>query len=320
VTSTTIAGGLVDAHAHLTLDLEDVGLEPGPGRVPVNVAAAWSAGVVALRDAGSRAGIDPASLDPARQVAAGPFLAPAGRYHEQLHVPVSGEALVDVVERLARDGAPWVKVVADFPGPDGDWFAAPVNYPVDLVTRAVAAAHEHGARVMAHVSGAVVDELVRAGVDSIEHGPLIEEPLLAEMARRGTLWCPTVATIERHIAPLRGAVPAVGEQFARWSRTLRAALALDVALLVGSDELGPRGVAAECEALVRLGGLTPAQALHAASDGAREALALPAVAGDAATFDGDPAADVTALGRVVEVARGDARQAVTRGPAERRRP
>ncbi|HWH92817.1 MAG TPA: amidohydrolase family protein [Baekduia sp.] len=301
MSATTIMGGLVDAHAHLTLDLEDAGLAPGPGRVPINVAAAWSTGVLALRDAGSRDGIAAAQLDPARQVAAGPFLAPEGGYHAHLMVPTAPGALVEAVIAQARAGTRWIKVIADFPGADGNWFGAPANYEVDEIARAVAAAHAHGARVMAHVSGPLVDALVRAGVDSIEHGPLIEEPLLAEMAQRGTLWCPTVATIERHLAPLRGKAPAIDEQFARWPRTLPAAVALDVALLVGTDELGPRGLAAEAEALVRLGGLAPRDVVHAATAGARAALDLPAVAGDSATFDGDPAVDVTALGRVLEV-------------------
>jgi imidazolonepropionase-like amidohydrolase len=294
---TTIAGGLVDAHAHLTLDLEDAGLAPGPGRVPVNVAAAWSAGVLALRDAGSRDGIAPELLDGARAVAAGPFLAPAGGHLPHLiGTPTPPGALVAAVEAQVATGLPWIKVMADFPGADRDWFAPNVNYATGELAAAVAAAHAGGARVMAHVSGPVVGELVRIGVDAIEHGPSIEEELVAELARRGTLWCPTVATIERHL-------PAGHPAIARWGRTLPLAVCLGVPVLAGSDELGPRGVAVECEALVRLGGLTPAQALAAATDVPRAALRLPAVAGDGATFDGDPATDVTALARVLAVRR-----------------
>jgi imidazolonepropionase-like amidohydrolase len=303
VSGTTIPGGLVDAHAHLTLDLEEVGLPPGPGRVPVNVAAAHAAGVLALRDAGSRAGIGQAALDPARQVAAGRFLAPAGGALPHLIDPTPPDALVTEVVRQARSGVPWIKLMADYPGADGDWFGAPANYEPALLERAVAAAHEHGARVMAHVSGPLVDALVRMGVDSIEHGPLVDGPLVEEMARRGTLWCPTVATIERHLLPIRDAVPAAEAAFARWGTSLPLAVALGVPVLVGSDELGPRGVAVEAEALVRIGRLTPAQALHAATVGARAALRLPAVPGDEVVVDGDPAVDVTALGRVLAVRR-----------------
>src|ERR1700712_4601742 len=78
---TTIAGGLVDAHAHLTLDLDGAGSASaeGPARVAVNAAATHGAGVLAIRDAGSREGIAGAGSGSLRRViAAGPFLAPEG--------------------------------------------------------------------------------------------------------------------------------------------------------------------------------------------------------------------------------------------------
>ncbi|HWI72800.1 MAG TPA: amidohydrolase family protein [Baekduia sp.] len=304
MTLTTIPGGLVDAHAHYTLDLDDAGLPEGDwaARVAHNLAAARAAGVLAARDAGSRDGLDPALLGGAQVVAAGRFLAPAGRYHAHLIRPTPPEELVAESERQARGGVPWVKVIADFPGADGNWFAPVVNYEVALVERAVAAAHAHGARVMAHVSGPVVGELVRIGVDSIEHGPLIDAALVDEMAARGTLWCPTVATIERHIAPLRDVAPPVAACFERWARTLPLAVARGVPVLAGSDELGPAGVAAEAEALVRIGGLTPAQATHAATAVPRRVLGLPADAGEAVTFDGDPTKDIMSLARVRTIA------------------
>jgi imidazolonepropionase-like amidohydrolase len=304
VPATTIPGGLVDAHAHLTLDLEEAGLAPGPGRVAINIAAAHSAGVLAMRDAGSRDGIAPDLLDPARQIAASRFLAPAGGHRPHLHEPIARDELVDAVAAEARAGVPWVKIMADFPGADGNWFAPVVLFEPALVARAVEVAHEHGARVMVHVSGPVVADLVRAGVDSVEHGPLVDEALLEEMADRGTLWCPTIGTIERHLRPIHDVLPDVPRAFERWGRTLPLAVELGVPVLAGSDELGPHGLAREAEALVRIGGLSPAQALHAASAGARAALALPAVDGDAVVVDGDPTQDVSALGRVLEVRRG----------------
>jgi imidazolonepropionase-like amidohydrolase len=291
VTPTTIPGGLVDAHAHWTLDL-------GAGRgVAANRAAARAAGVLAVRDAGSRDGIPPRELDPAREVAAGAFLAPEGGHLPHLLEPTPPAALVDAARAQVAGGVPWVKVMADFPGPDRDWFAPRVNYDMDVIAEVVRVAHAGGARVMAHVSGPSVGALVEAGVDSIEHGPMVDEDVVEAMAERGTIWVPTVATIERHIGPLRAAPP-VAACFARWRRTLPRAVARGVPVLVGSDELGPAGVAVEAEALVRLGGLSPADVLRAATDAARAALRLPAPAGDVIAVDGDPASDVTALARV----------------------
>lgn len=281
---TTIPGGLVDAHAHWTLDL-------GAGRgVAANRAAARAAGVLAVRDAGSQTGIAPQELDAAREVAAGAFLAPEGGHLPHLLEPTPPEALLDAVRAQVAAGVPWIKVMADFPGPDRNWFAPRVNYDMGLIADVVGIAHAGGARVMVHVSGLSVGALVQAGVDSIEHGPMADDAVVEAMAQRGTIWVPTVATIERHTGPLEA-----------WRRTLPLAVALGVPVLVGTDELGPQGLATEAEALVRLGGLAPAEVLHAATDGARDALALPAPDGDAIVVDGDPAQDITALARVAEV-------------------
>jgi imidazolonepropionase-like amidohydrolase len=279
---TTIPGGLVDAHAHWTLDL-------GAGRgVAASRAAARAAGVLAVRDAGSRHGIAPEQLDAAREVAAGAFLAPAGGHLPNLLEPTAPEGLLDEVAAQVERGVPWIKVMADFPGPDRNWFAPVVNYDISLVAEVVRLAHAGGARVMAHVSGPTVGPLVEAGVDSIEHGPMADEAVVEAMAARGTAWVPTVGTIERHTGPLEA-----------WRRTLPLAVRLGVPVLVGSDELGPDGVAREAEALVRLGGLSAADVLHAATEGARAVLRLPVQDGDAATFDGDPREDIASLGRVV---------------------
>lgn len=268
---------------HWTLDL-------GAGRgVEANRAAARAAGVLAVRDAGSRLGLPAEELDAAREVAAGAFLAPAGGHLRHLLEPTPPAALVDAAAAQVAAGVPWVKVMADFPGRDRDWFAPRVNYDMDLIAEVVRVAHAGGARVMAHVSGPSVGALVQAGVDSIEHGPMIDEDVVEAMAERGTIWVPTVATIERHTGPLEA-----------WRRTLPLAVARGVPVLVGSDELGPvDGVAREAEALVRLGGLAPADVLRAATDDARAALRLPAPAGDGIAVAGDPTSDVTALARVV---------------------
>jgi imidazolonepropionase-like amidohydrolase len=289
---TTIPGGLVDAHAHLTIDFGHGGGIAGAR------AAARAAGVLACRDAGSKVGIDASLLDAGREGAAGRFLAPEGRYLKHLLEPTAPERLLEEVAAQVARGVPWIKLMADFPGPDRNWFAPIVNYEIELVAEAVRVAHDGGARVMAHVSGPIVGDLVTAGVDSIEHGPMADEAVVEAMAGRGTIWVPTVGTIEKHIAPLRDAAP-VAACFDRWRRTLPLAVALGVPVLVGSDELGPAGVAAEAEALVRLGGLSAADALHAATVGARSALRLPAQDGDAVTVGGDPREDVTALARVV---------------------
>jgi imidazolonepropionase-like amidohydrolase len=90
-----------------------------------------------------------------------------------------------------------VKVIADFPpitdgkpsGPPGP------TYSGEAIAAMAAAVHAAGGRVAAHVTTDFVAELVRAGVDSIEHGTAIDEPALRSMARTGAAWTPTLCAV-----------------------------------------------------------------------------------------------------------------------------
>src|SRR6516164_1376550 len=181
-----VVPGLVDAHAHPA-----VGREAGmpvalDGSEALNVLAAWAAsGVCLVRDTGSAGG--------SRLQAAGRFLAPAGRYFPAL-LPEAAppERLTELaVGELARGGR-WVKVIADFPPvTDGTPSGPPeLTYSGEEIKAMVAAVHAAGGRVAAHVTTAVVSDLVRAGVDSVEHGTAIDEPALRLMARTGAAWTP----------------------------------------------------------------------------------------------------------------------------------
>jgi imidazolonepropionase-like amidohydrolase len=56
---------------------------------------------------------------------------------------------------------------------------------------AVQAAHAAGARAAVHTfSEEGVEIMVRAGVDSVEHGTGLSLDLIDEMARRAPPWCP----------------------------------------------------------------------------------------------------------------------------------
>jgi imidazolonepropionase-like amidohydrolase len=186
-----VAPGLVDAHAHPAVG-------PGPaardGAWTLGELAAWAAtGVGLVRDTGSPGG-SVLSLDPGpglpRLQAAGRFLAPAGRYFPALlpeEVPQQRLTELALAE-LAR-GARWVKVIADFPpvtdgapsGPPGP------TYATEAVEAMIAAVHAAGGRVAAHVTTDAVARLVRAGVDSVEHGTALDESTLRLMAQANAL-------------------------------------------------------------------------------------------------------------------------------------
>src|SRR5690349_8356511 len=86
------------------------------------------------------------------------------------------------------------KVIADFPPvvdgtPSG---RAGPTYSPEAVEAMTAAVHAAGGRVAAHVTTDAVAHLVRAGVDSVEHGTALDESTLRLMAQAGTAWTPTL--------------------------------------------------------------------------------------------------------------------------------
>jgi imidazolonepropionase-like amidohydrolase len=199
-------------------------------------------------------------------------------------------------------GATWVKVVADFPGPDGNWFAPIVNYPPDALRALVVAVHAAGGRVAAHVSGPYVGEVVQAGVDSIEHGPLIDEELLEQLARGGGAWTPTLWTVVGTIEPIAASqLPIAGyvqEVLARLRMLIPLAERMGVTVLAGSDE-APHGALTREVTRLREFGLSARAAIAAASTVARTYLGLPGLVdgapADLVTFAVDPRERLDAL-------------------------
>jgi imidazolonepropionase-like amidohydrolase len=296
-----VAPGLVDAHAHPAL---------GPGLVPrdddetMTELAAWAAaGVALVRDTGSPGGsVLGLGLGPGlpRLQAAGRFLAPAGRYFPALlpeEVPEQRLTELALAE-LARGGR-WVKVIADFPPvvdgkPSGP---AALTYSVEAVEAMIAAVHAAGGRVAAHVTTDVVAQLVRAGVDSVEHGTSLDEDALRLMAEAGTAWTPTLCAVL--------AVPGnasektqrrVAEYRERLGELLPLAHRLGVPVLAGTDTAGT--VVREV-ALLAEHGLAPAAALAAATTtGYRflgEPFDQPGRSATLVTYQDDPREDLGVL-------------------------
>ena len=265
-----VVPGLVDAHAHPA-----VGREAG---MPValdasettNVLAAWAAsGVCLVRDTGSPGGsVLQLDLVPGmpRLQAAGRFLAPAGRYFPALLTEeVPQQRLTELaLSELAR-GSRWVKVIADFPpvadgmpsGPPG------LTYSGEAIEAMVTAVHAAGGRVAAHVATDIVSELVRAGVDSIEHGTAIDEAALRLMAQTGAAWTPTLcAVLSLPDTASEAATQRVADQRQRLHELLPLAQLLGVPILAGTDTAGT--IAREVTLLAEHG-LEPSAALKAAT-------------------------------------------------------
>lgn len=299
-----VVPGLVDAHAHPAVRWEagmPVALDTSE---TMNVLAAWAAcGLCLVRDTGSAGGsvleLDLVSGMPRLQ-AAGRFLAPAGRYFPAL-LPEAApqERLTELaVGELARGGR-WVKVIADFPPvTDGMPSGRPgVTYSREAIAAMVAAVHDAGGRVAAHVTTDVVSDLVRAGVDSIEHGTAIDESALRLMAQTGAAWTPTLcAVLGLPEAASEAARQRVAEYRQRLPELLPLAHRLGVPVLAGTDTAGT--IAREV-ALLAEHGLEPSAALKAATTTGYRFLGEPfGQAGQPATlvtYQDDPREDLKIL-------------------------
>jgi len=223
-------------------------------------------------------------------LAVGRFLAPANRYFPDLFAPIEADDLVEAITAEVRDGASWIKIVADFPYVEDGAPTAPAaaSYAFEVITAAVATAHALGARVAAHTTTSTVSDLVRAGVDSVEHGDALTTENLEELGARGGAWTPTLSSTFPGRTTIRDDERDYAE---RMSALLPVALRTGVTVLAGSDITGT--VPAEIGWLHRLG-LTIEQALDAAGASARTYLHAPDQ-DSIVTYRTDPRSDPDAL-------------------------
>jgi imidazolonepropionase-like amidohydrolase len=304
-----ILPGLVDAHCH-------IGIRPGGGPISdLNEARQLAAidraaGTLTIRDAGSPFPYAELDDDPdvPRLIRAGRHVAPIRRYLRDIGVEVADADLPATLAEQAKAGTGWVKLVGDWIDREiGD--LAPAFEPA-AVAAGIEAAHAAGAKVAVHTfSEEAVATLVRAGVDSVEHGTGLSVDLIDEMARRGTAFVPTMINIRRFDDIAAEALPKF-PRFAAHMRALgaghpaivRAAHEAGVPVYVGSDAGGgiAHGMAArEMLLLHELAGMAPLEVLRAGSWGAREWLGIPGLVegglADLVVYDRDPREDLTAL-------------------------
>ncbi len=100
----------------------------------------------------------------------------------------------------------------------------------------VAAAHDRGLAVMAHVNGADgVRAALAAGVDSVEHGAYMDDDCLRLLAASGAVWVPTAVTIGNLRGTGRYPEAAVEEILRRQLQNVAAAARYGAAIAAGSD-------------------------------------------------------------------------------------
>src|SRR5439155_10351660 len=216
------------------------------------------------------------------------------------------------VRHNVKYGADWIKVMASggVLDPFSDYTVQEMSD--DQLRAIVDTAHLARRKVMAHAEGIPgIKAAVRAGVDSIEHGTMLDEEGAAMMEQRGTWLVPTLETFQREVPPSSGIEPAMiekGNAILKFQQPAFArAIAHHLKIAYGLDD-EPKYTTREFEALVK-GGLTPLVALQAATINAASLLDLSNDAGaiesgkfaDIIAIDGDPLRNISAMERVVFV-------------------
>ncbi len=301
--------GLVDAHVHLGIGRPAFGAEDRPGGgaegasgadgpapsaeacpgLDENLRSTLAAGVTAVRNLGNvfdlaaqrrmaTASTGAGLVAAPRVVTAGRALTRRDRYGGFLGRGIhSGAEGPRAVTEEVDAGATVIKLIltgsVDFAtGRVGD-----PHFEAADVRAMVAAAHSLGATVAAHANGpAAIRLAVEAGVDSVEHGILMDDRALALMAERGTRWVPTLTPLSLLQSAERW--PGLPALFAAHVDTVVRGRDLGVAIVAGTDSGSPgvahNSIATELRLLARAG-LSPEEVAATTTSRAAPLLGLP---------------------------------------------
>jgi len=341
----TVLPGLIDAHTHLTSDptfgYEELGISiPREALIGAkNARITLEAGFTTVRNVGANGFTDVALRDSInagdvpgpRMLVSGPLLGITGGHCDNNLLPYEYHAVGDgvadgiaAVQHKVREnikyGADLIKICATGGVLSKGDDPQASQYTLEEMKAIVADAHRLGRKVAAHAHGAQgILWATEAGVDSIEHGSYIDDAGIAEMKKNGTYLVPTLylgdwflENAEKnhvpdfYLAKAKAVMPIARKNIAH-------AFASGVKVAFGTDAaVYPHGLNAhEFAVMVKLG-LTPLQAIQAATVNAADLLGWPGKVGslepgawaDIVAVDGNPLQDVTTLERVKFVMKG----------------
>jgi cytosine/adenosine deaminase-related metal-dependent hydrolase len=180
----------------------------------------------------------------------------------------------------------------------------------EVLKTAIEVAHQHGARVTAHVFGEdALPGLINAGIDCIEHGTGLTDDTIELMVEHGTALVPTLINIENFpgIADSATRYPTYAEHmrdlYAKCYPRMAAARDAGVPVYAGTDAgsmVAHGRIADEVEALKGIG-MSPGEALGAACWDARRWLGRPGLehgaSADLLCYNEDPRQGPAVLNR-----------------------
>lgn len=235
--------------------------------------------------------------------------------HLNPSVCTGAEECQKVVRQLAAAGVDVIKIMATGGVLDPGARGLEQHFTDEEMKAICDMAHFMGLKVAAHAHGAKgIDAAVRAGVDSIEHGTFIDEQGVKDMKARGTYYVATLMAFSGVKGLIgTGKLPPASEAkaqqtFAVWGKGLNMAYRGGVKIALGTDSAVAPHVDAnkELELMVTKGGMSPRDALIAATKGGPDLLGIanetgtldPGKSADLIAVEGDPLVDPTAVQRV----------------------
>jgi imidazolonepropionase-like amidohydrolase len=309
----TLLPGLIDAHVHLLTEghlqqLADFGVTTALDM------GAWPPSMVdSLRNRTGMADMRSAGI-PATTAGSTHSHLPGWPAEEFVDGPAGAARFV--TDRIA-EGADYIKLIADIPGPDQETLDA-----------LVAASHRHGKLTVAHaVSTAALDMALLAGVDMITHAPLdrpLTESTTARILAQGCVSIPTLTMMKGvvdRIAAVAASqpegVPAAGPSYESARDSVAELRRAGVPILAGTDANAGPGIPFsprhgeslhdELELLIEAG-LSNVEALRAATVLPAQHFGLhgrgviePGRRADLVLIDGDPIADIRATRQIRRV-------------------
>lgn len=324
--------GLIDAHTHMTIYTDETPGEPmlkqltaNPPAVEVFLARKGAmrtleAGVTTVRDLGADQYMDIAMRDLInRGEMVGPRMFVCGYglyitntpYKPGLNFPAGGiadgvpEVLKAVRQQIAA-GADVIKMYAST-GTDDDTTGFQ-TYSYEEIKVAVDATHQFGKKIAIHSYGPDgARDAVRAGSDSLEHATDMDDATIAEMAKRGTFYVPTIDHNRYYLDNWQKIGYATGFQektkafIERNVETARKAHKAGVKFAMGSDAIYTMfGQNTRELGWFVKAGMTPEQALRTATTNAAELLGkekelgavAPGYLADLVAVEGDPLGDI----------------------------
>jgi len=324
--------GLIDVHTHMTMYTDETPGAPmlkqitsNPPAVEVFLARKGAmrtlqAGVTTVRDLGADQYMDIAMRDLInRGEMIGPRMFVSGYglyitntpYRQGLNLPAGGVAdgvpeVLRVVRQQIAAGADVIKLYAST-GTDDDTTGFE-TYNYEEIKAAVDAAHQFGKKIAIHSYGPDgARDAVRAGTDSLEHATDMDDATIAEMAKRGTFYVPTIDHNRYYLdnAAKIGYAPGFESKtrafIERNLETARKAHKAGVKFAMGSDAIYSMfGENTRELAWFVKAGMTPEEALKTATTNAAELLGKNSELGavgagyfaDLVAVEGDPLADV----------------------------